>query len=92
MPAPRPSGHRQGRGRLFDGKSLDQWQGEAGSNATWRIEDGSIAVEKTDKDPKATVNLVSKQSFTNFELRAEFWVSDDANSGIYIRCTPMPPR
>ena len=40
-----------------------------------------------DKDPKAIVNLVSKQSFTNFELRAEFWVSDDANSGIYIRCT-----
>ena len=72
---------------LFDGKSLDQWQAEAGNNATWRIEDGSIAVEKMDKDPKAIVNLVSKRSFTNFELRAEFWVSDDANSGIYIRCT-----
>ena len=71
----------------FDGKNLDQWQGEAGNNATWRIEDGSIAVAKMDKDPKAIVNLVSKQSFTNFELRAEFWVSDDANSGIYIRCT-----
>ena len=72
---------------LFDGKNLDQWQAEAGNNAAWRIEDGSIAVEKMDKEPKAIVNLVSKQSFTNFELRAEFWVSDDANSGIYIRCT-----
>jgi len=72
---------------LFDGKNLDQWQPEAGPNATWRIEDGVIAVDKNDKAPKAIVNLVSKQSFTNFELRAEFWVSDDANSGIYIRCT-----
>jgi len=72
---------------LFDGNNLDQWQAEAVNNATWRIEDGSIAIEKMDKDPKAIVNLVSKQSFTNFELRAEFWVSDDANSGIYIRCT-----
>ncbi len=72
---------------LFDGKTLDQWQPEAGPNAVWRIEDGVIAVEKNDKNPKAIVNLVSRQSFTNFELRAEFWVSDDANSGIYIRCT-----
>ena len=83
------SGQASGDGwiTLFDGKNLDQWQGEAGNNAVWRIEDGSIAVEKADKDPKAIVSLISKQSFTDFELRAEFWVSDDANSGIYIRCT-----
>src|SRR5258705_11741141 len=83
------SGQASGDGwvTLFDGKNLDQWQGEAGNNATWRIEDGVIAVQKTDKDPKAIVSLISKQSFTDFELRAEFWVSDDANSGIYIRCT-----
>jgi hypothetical protein len=83
------SGQSSGDGwnTLFDGKNLDQWQGEAGSNATWRIEDGSIAVDKKDKDPKAIVSLISKQSFADFELRAEFWVSDDANSGIYIRCT-----
>jgi hypothetical protein len=83
------SGQASGDGwiTLFDGKNLDQWQGEAGNNATWRIEDGSIAVDKKDKDPKAIVSLISKQSFADFELRAEFWVSDDANSGIYIRCT-----
>jgi hypothetical protein len=83
------SGQASGDGwiTLFDGRNLDQWQGEAGNNATWRIEDGSIAVDKKDKDPKAIVSLISKQSFGDFELRAEFWVSDDANSGIYIRCT-----
>jgi hypothetical protein len=30
--------------------------------------------------------LVTKQSYGNFSLRVEFWASDDANSGIYMRC------
>ena len=70
---------------LFDGKNLDQWEGDG--TATFKIEDGSIiATDK--KDPKATASyLVSKQSFKDFDMRAEFWVSDDANSGIFIRCT-----
>ena len=31
--------------------------------------------------------LVSKNSYTNFEIKAEFWADDAANSGIFIRCT-----
>jgi hypothetical protein len=31
--------------------------------------------------------LLSKQSYENFEIRAEIWVSPDANSGIFIRCS-----
>lgn len=30
--------------------------------------------------------LVTKQSYSNFTLRVEFWASDDSNSGIYMRC------
>ena len=30
--------------------------------------------------------LLSKESYGDFEIRAEFWVSPDANSGIFIRC------
>jgi len=30
--------------------------------------------------------LVSKNSYGDFSLRVEFWASDDANSGIYMRC------
>jgi hypothetical protein len=29
--------------------------------------------------------LVSKRSFKDFEVYAEFWAADDTNSGIYIR-------
>jgi hypothetical protein len=30
--------------------------------------------------------IVSKDSYTDFEIRAEFWVDEDANSGIFLRC------
>ncbi len=30
--------------------------------------------------------LVSKNSYSDFSLRVEFWASEDANSGIYMRC------
>jgi hypothetical protein len=69
---------------LFDGKNLDQWQGDGSAN--FQIVQGSVmAVDK--KDPKATASyLVTNETYKDFELRAEFWVSGDANSGIFIRC------
>ena len=30
--------------------------------------------------------LVTKQDYSNFVLRVEFWASNDANSGIFLRC------
>ena len=30
--------------------------------------------------------LVTKESYSDFVLRVEFWASHDANSGIYMRC------
>jgi hypothetical protein len=71
---------------LFDGKSLDEWNGDG--SATFKVEDGAIvAVDK--KDPKATAAyLLSKKPYKNFALRTEFFVSDDANSGIFVRCDP----
>ena len=64
---------------LFDGKKLDNF--EQIGDANWRIEDGAAVADK------GNGFLVTKQSFTDFELRAEFWVGDDANSGVFIRCT-----
>ena len=72
---------------LFDGKNLDHWDSD--NSATFKIEDGAvIATDK--KDPKATASyLISKKSYKNFIVRAEFWVSDDANTGIYMRCADV---
>ena len=30
--------------------------------------------------------LVSKDSYTDFELRVEFWADEDCNSGLFLRC------
>src|SRR5262249_44628872 len=69
---------------LFDGKNLDQWEAAATPDASFAIDDGAVGAKK--QDPKTTVYLVSKQKYKDFQLIAEFWVSDDANSGIFIRC------
>ncbi|MGA7329945.1 MAG: DUF1080 domain-containing protein [Rhodomicrobium sp.] len=63
---------------LFDGKNLDQWN--TTGDANWKVSDGSVVADK------GNGFLVSKAPYTDFEIRAEFWVDDDANSGIFIRC------
>jgi len=64
---------------LFDGKSLDKFS-QVG-NANWRVEDGSIVADK------GNGFLVTKDTYTDYQIRAEFWIDADANSGIFIRCT-----
>jgi Domain of Unknown Function (DUF1080) len=64
---------------LFDGSSLDNWNPIGDAN--WKLADGIVAADK------GNGFLVSKSSYTDFQIRAEFWVDDDANSGIFIRCT-----
>jgi len=64
---------------LFDGKNLDAF--DKIGTANWRIEDGAAVADKGDGF------LVSKETYGDFQLRAEFWIDDVANSGIFIRCT-----
>ena len=64
---------------LFDGKSLDNFNKVGDAN--WRIEDGSVVADK------GNGFLVTKTAYGDFQLRAEFWVGPDANSGVFIRCT-----
>jgi hypothetical protein len=51
--------------------------------ANWAAKDGAIQADSGGKDP---AYLVSKQSYTDFEMRVEFWASDNANSGVFLRC------
>jgi hypothetical protein len=64
---------------LFDGKNLDNWNKIGDAN--WRLEDGAVVADK------GNGFLVSKDTYADFQIRAEFWVDADANSGIFIRCT-----
>ena len=51
-------------------------------DANWRLVDGLVQADLGGKDASY---LVSKQSYDDFQMRAEFWVDSDANSGIFIR-------
>jgi len=53
-------------------------------DADWHAADGAIVADRKESKPSAF--LVTRDSYRDFEVYAEFWVSHDANSGIYMRC------
>ncbi len=67
---------------LVDGaKGLDNFNRVGDAN--WSASDGAIQASQGGKD---AAYLVSKNSYKDFMLRVEFWASDDANSGVFLRC------
>ncbi len=68
---------------LLDGKTMGDWNKVGETN--WRMEDGALVADK--RTSKGPAHLVSKNSYKDFQLYVEFWSSDDANSGIHIRCS-----
>ena len=67
---------------LLDSNNKGDWS-QLGT-ANWGMKDGAMTADKLDgKDPSY---LVSRASYKNFQIKAEFWVDEEANSGIFIRC------
>jgi Domain of Unknown Function (DUF1080) len=62
---------------LLDGSNLNSWTSVG--NANWRLNEGSAQAEL------GVGFLVSKNTYKDFQIYAEFWVDDEANSGIFIR-------
>jgi len=66
---------------LIDGeRGLENF--ERVGEANWRAENGAIVADRG-----AGGFLVSRQSWRDFALRAEFWADTTTNSGIFIRAT-----
>lgn len=63
---------------LFDGTSFAGWN--QNGDANWQLADGAAAAES------GTGFLVTAASYSDFDLELEFWVTPDANSGVFIRC------
>lgn len=67
---------------LIDGtKGLENF--DRVGEAHWVAQDGAISASSGGKDPGY---LVTKARYGDFQIRAEFYASDDANSGIFVRC------
>ena len=76
------SGSGSGWTSLVDGdKGLDNFTRVGDAN--WIASDGAIQASSGGKDAGY---LVSKNAYKDVMIRAEFWASDDANSGIFLRC------
>ncbi len=67
---------------LLDGSSLKGWY--TVGKANWRIEGGAVVADR--KTGKDNGFVVTDGIYKDFELKVEFWASDDANSGVYMRC------
>jgi hypothetical protein len=63
---------------LFDGTGFDGWTRVGDAN--WQITDGAAAADS------GTGFLLSQAAYADFDLELEFWVTPDANSGVFIRC------
>src|SRR3954468_736628 len=51
-------------------------------DANWRAEGGAIVADKA-KDSSSL--LVTKNSYKDFQIHAEFWADKNTNSGVFIR-------
>jgi 3-keto-disaccharide hydrolase len=63
---------------LTDGTKMDNF--DKVGNASWRIAERAVAADR------GNGFLVSKDTYGDFKLRAEFWNDEGTNSGIFIRC------
>jgi len=66
---------------LSGSEGLEYW--DRVGTANWSVVDGIVQATASEK---GAGYLVSKSSYGDFAIRVEFWASDDANSGIFMRC------
>lgn len=63
---------------LLDGTTLKGWN--VVGDANWEVADGTVQATR------GTGFLVTPSSYGDFQITLDFWVSDDANSGVFVRC------
>ena len=64
---------------LLDGKTLKGWH--VVGDANWTVADGAVQADR------GAGFLVTQASYRDFQITLEFWVTDDANSGVFLRCS-----
>ena len=70
----------QGWRLLFDGQSLDHWRNYKSDEVDgWGVREGCLAWLDSEDD------LISREQFSDFELKLEWRISEAGNSGIFIR-------
>lgn len=64
---------------LFDGETTFGWAPRGGSQ--WEVKEGALCY----KPGSGGGFLATTTEFADFQLRAEFWIDEKANSGVFLR-------
>src|SRR5579862_5553930 len=68
---------------LFDGKTLDGWDGMPGY---WSVVDGAIVGKETKDKSEQTFLIYKGKNYSNFELHFKYkFATPDGNSGVQFR-------
>ena len=75
---------------LFDGETTAGWRGynrASFPDTGWAVIDGALVVGATATDPDVPIggDIVTTESFFDFDLKFEFMLSEVANSGVLYR-------
>jgi hypothetical protein len=83
------TGDEPGFKPIFDGQSLAGWEGDA---AYWRVENGSLVGEITPATVLKSNTFIIWQGGTpkDFELKLDYRISPEGNSGINYRSAVVP--
>ena len=73
---------------LFDGTNMSAWRGYqmAEVPSEWKVVDGTLSKTRTTED------IITRQQFSDFELRIDWKVASRGNSGIFYRATEAESR
>lgn len=81
-----PNEAKQGWKLLWDGKSTEGWRGAkltTSPTGGWKIENGCLAVLNANGQESANGgDIITTKKYKNFEISADFKITDGANSGI----------
>ena len=72
---------------IFNGKDLSGWQTMGKDPSAWKVADGilsNVPVQEPGKH-KSFANLRTEREFEDFNLKLEFRVPKNGNSGVYLR-------
>ena len=68
---------------LFNGEDLSGWKAYNSDEITqWKVEDGALTFVPAEGERSGSENIISEDTYTNFELSLEWKISEGGNSGI----------